>query len=153
MAKNHGERSHHASVLSLPHPEVSVAYWSRNKAKTHLQGSNTFSCLALTRISISLYLSRSRRQNLYLLNLGKNNFCSLAIQTDSKWIGGRIHLQWLSLAIDNGCPAGHWCKGSKSTPRKVQMKGFLVGKFWFEDKGRFGAGREKGQAAKSPHVV
>ena len=153
MAEYDGERSHHASVLSLPHPEVSVAYWSRNKAKTHLQGSHTFSCLALTRISISLYLSRSRRQNLYLLNLGKNNFCSLANQTDSKWIGARIHLQWLSLAVDNGCPAGYWSKGSQSTPSKVRMKGFLVGEFWFEDKGRLVGGRENGQAAKSPHVV
>ena len=83
----------------------------------------------------------------------KNNFCSLANQTESKWIGARIHLQWLSLAVDNGCPAGYCSKGSQSTPSKVRMKGFLVGEFWFEDKGRLVGGRENGQAAKSPHVV
>ena len=33
------------------------------------------------------------------------------------------------------------------------MKSFLVGKFRFEEQGRLGGGREKGQAAKSPHAV
>ena len=45
VAKYHWERSHHASVFSLPNPEVSVADWSGNKAKTHLhsQVSNLYS--------------------------------------------------------------------------------------------------------------
>ena len=65
-------------------------------------------------------------------------------------IESKFHLQRLSLAIDNCCPAGYWSKGSQSTPSKVWTKGFLVGKFWFEI---LGGGREKGQAAKSPHAV
>ena len=73
-----------------------------------------------------LYLSGSWRGHLNLFYLGK------------EWTGRgkakilKTHLQWLSLAVDDRCPASYWGMRSDSTLRRVET---LADYFLFQQNG------------------